>query len=130
MSYNDANSIVRTWLDYANARNAAGLASLYSEEAVLLPTFSPHTLRTDAARRQYFDVLTTRKGLVVSLHEKTVVAQALGSGIEIISGIYRFQVDIDDEPLVFEARFSYVVDTRLPRPILQHHSSQIPRTLS
>lgn len=130
MAHNNAYSVVRAWLDYANSGNVSAIVGLYAEDSVLLPTFSPHTLRTEEGRRNYFTVLASRKGFGVSLHEKTVHIQKAGGGIELITGIYRFQVDIDDEPLVFEARFSYVIDVNQARPILHHHSSQIPRTLN
>lgn len=121
---------MRSWIDAINKLDIEAVTSLYAEDAVLIPTFSPHTLRTNETRRKYLENLMRLKGLSVSLHEKTLIAQVLGGGIEILSGIYRFHVEVDEEPLVFEARFSYVIDARLPRPILQHHSSQIPRTLS
>ncbi len=127
---NSAVDLVRQWMEAVNARQLEAVLGLYAEDAVLLPTFSPHALRTAAARRTYFTMLTTRPGLRVSLHENTVRVQPAGGKLEIASGIYRFHVEIDDELLVFEARFSLIVDATRPRPILHHHSSQLPRTLN
>jgi hypothetical protein len=64
------------------------------------------------------------------LHENTLRIHELGEGKELVSGIYRFEFKIDREPLVFEARFSLVIDRASPSPILHHHSSQLPRTLT
>ncbi|MSU52816.1 MAG: DUF4440 domain-containing protein [Opitutaceae bacterium] len=123
-------ALVHRWMDAVNSGRLETVVGLYAEEAVLLPTFSPHALRTPAARLAYFTMLTTRPGLRVSLHENTVRVQSAGGKVEIASGIYRFHVEIDGEPLVFEARFSLIVDVTQSRPILHHHSSQLPRTLS
>lgn len=112
-----------------NARDLAQVLALYAEDAVLLPTFSPHALRTPADRRRYFEQLTVRPGLAVTLHAKTLRVLAIAPDLEVASGIYRFQVEIDDEPLVFEARFTFVVSPG-SAPVRHHHSSQIPRTLA
>lgn len=128
--YASSNDVVQAWVSAVNAKDVDKILSLYDEASILLPTFSPHTLRTLADRRHYFEVLGSRPGFGVSLHEKTVRVQVLGAGHEVISGIYRFHMDIDEEPLVFEARFSFVVDLSKAAPIINHHSSQIPRTLN
>jgi hypothetical protein len=124
-----ATAVVHAWMTALNARDLHQVLALYADDAVLLPTFSPHALRTPVDRRRYFEQLTARPGLAVTLHEKTLRVQALGPDLEVASGIYRFQVEIDDEPLVFEARFTFVVAPG-PAPIRHHHSSQIPRTLT
>jgi len=126
----DARDLVHAWMSAVNSRQIADVLSLYADDAVLLPTFSPNTIRTEEARRSYFEQLAARPGLSVSLHEKTLRVQPVFGRVEIASGIYRFHVEIDGEPLVFEARFSFLVDTARPKPVLHHHSSQIPRTLS
>ena len=122
--------IVQTWLRGINGRQLESVVSLYTNDAVLLPTFSPHVLRTPAQRRGYFERLAAQPGLFVSLHEKTFACQSLGGGLTVASGIYCFRMEIDGEPLSFEARFSYVLNSMISAPILHHHSSQIPRNLS
>ena len=101
-SFTNSTEIIHAWINSANARDVDAMLALYSPNALLLPTFSPHTLRTTEARRAYFTLLASRQGFLVSVHEKTIKVQNVGSGIEIVSGIYRFHLEIDEEPLVFE----------------------------
>ncbi|MFM8984366.1 MAG: DUF4440 domain-containing protein, partial [Spartobacteria bacterium] len=61
-----AASVVLRWMDYVNAGDVAGVTSLYAEHAVLLPTFSPHTIHTAEQRLEYFKSLASRKGLQVT----------------------------------------------------------------
>lgn len=125
-----AHDVVQSWMSAINARRLDDVLSLYADDAILLPTFSPNAIRTPEARRRYFEQLAARPGLSVSLHEKTLRVQPVVGSIEIASGIYRFHVEIDGEPLVFEARFSFLIDGSQAKPVIHHHSSQIPRTLS
>lgn len=129
-SYKNSTEIAHAWIKAVNSGNVSSILELYSQDAILMPTFSPHNLRTSEARARYFELLSSRKGFSVSLHEKTLAVQNVAPGIETVTGIYRFHLDLDDEPLVFEARFSLTVDLNRSGPILHHHSSQIPRTLS
>ena len=125
----DAASVVTRWMHCVNAGNVAGVTSLYADHAVLLPTFSPHTIHTAEKRLEYFNSLASRKGLQVSLHPKTVRVTSLSDTVKVASGIYCFSFEVDDEPLAFEARFSFAIDISNPHPIEHHHSSQVPRTL-
>ncbi len=120
--------VSQAWLDAVNNRDLEAVLALYHSDAILLPTFSPRIIREDNARRAYFERLASQPGLRVTLHERTFAAQDFG-GQAIASGIYRFDLEIDSEPLSLEARFSFVLDPQAPRPILHHHSSQIPRNL-
>lgn len=130
MVYRTSRQVLQIWLDAVNARRTAEVTGLYAPDCSLLPTFSPHTLKAHPTRQAYFDLLASRPGMAVSLHERTLQTQVVAPGIELTTGIYRFQFAIDEEPLVFEARFSFLMDLSRPDPILHHHSSQIPRTLS
>ncbi len=125
----DPVTIIRNWCQWNNEKRAEDVAGLYAEDAVLQPTFSNHVLMNDELRLQYFTSLGERKGLEVFLHEKTLKIRNLGAFICVASGIYRFSFEIDEEPLTFEARFTWVMDLSKDRPIQHHHSSQVPRTL-
>lgn len=125
----DAAAVVARWVEMVNSGDVGGVAGLYADHSVMLPTFSPHAIHTQEQREDYFRSLASRKGLQVFLHEKTLRVRALSQTIKVASGIYRFCFEVDDEPLAFEARFSYALDVSKPRPIKQHHSSQVPRTL-
>ena len=124
-----SRALCDTWVAALNEGRLGDVLALYAEDAVLLPTFSPHVLRTAEKRQAYFERLAAQPGLQVMMHEKTLRVQSAGA-VEISSGIYCFRMDIDGEPLSFEARFSYVIDPHSPHPILHHNSSQIPRNLS
>ena len=125
----DAATVVTRWMDCVNAGDVAGVTSLYATHAVLLPTFSPHTITTEEQREEYFKSLASRKGLQVSLHAKTLRVTSLSETVKVACGIYRFSFEVDDEPLTFEARFSFAINITKPHPIKHHHSSQVPRTL-
>lgn len=124
-----AVGVVKKWVDAINGGRPAEAARLYAADALLLPTFSTHALDTEAGREEYLQMLASRQGLSVSLHEKTLRIRCVPESIQIASGIYRFSFEIDGEPLTFEARFTWVMDFANERPIQHHHSSQVPRNL-
>jgi len=123
------NQILTEWMQAVNKRDIETLLSLYNKTAVLIPTFSNKLLTTLENIREYFIKLADREELSVSLHEKTLSVQLIKNEIYILSGIYCWRLTIDREPFVFEARFSYTIDASLESPIINHHSSQIPRML-
>lgn len=104
--------------------------TLYSQHAVLIPTFSPHTVGAPEGIRNYFEQLATRDNLKVRLHEKSLRKQSISNQVHALSGIYTFEFEVDQVLLAFPSRFTFVVDLSLENPILHHHSSQVPRNLS
>lgn len=125
----DSPSVLKAWMDAVNAGDVEGLLALYDEHAVLIPTFSNRVLAGPAAIRDYFAKLASREELSLALHEKTLKIQETNSPLQILNGIYCWRFAVDGELLSFEARFNYVLDLSSERPILNHHSSQIPRML-
>ena len=125
----NALDVLKEWMDGINTANIEKLVNLYDKEAVLIPTFSSRLLDTNEKIKDYFEKVGVKDNLSISLHEKTVKIQDLGERIFCVSGIYKWCFSIDDEPLTFEARFSYIFDLKKSSPILNHHSSQIPRSL-
>ena len=121
--------ILKDWMQGINNGDLEGLLALYDEHAVLIPTFSNRLLATPEGIRDYFAKICEREELSIALHEKTFKVQPIHGDIYGLSGIYCWRFAIDGELLSFEARFSYVLDMARPQPILQHHSSQIPRML-
>jgi hypothetical protein len=121
--------IIQKWMHGINDGVLDKVTSLYNTESILIPTFSNTVLKNPAAIRNYFERLASREDLSVSLHEKTLTTQNLGNHITILSGVYRWQFKIEDELMVFQARFTYCLNLSLSAPILHHHSSQIPRML-
>lgn len=129
-SFPTAMSVLEAWIDAVNQRQIETILGMYSADHVLLPTFSPHMIRDDASTRQYFEQLASRKGLLVRIHQRTLTEQVLSEHSSVLCGIYTWSFEIDDEPLSFASRFSFVVDLNEDQPIRHHHSSQIPRTLN
>lgn len=121
--------ILMEWMDAVNHGDINGLLALYDEHAVLIPTFSNKLPNTPDKLRQYFEKLGSREGLSIALHEKTLQVQHIKEDMYALSGIYNWRFDVEGEMLNFEARFSYILDLSKPKPILHHHSSQVPRML-
>lgn len=121
--------ILKKWMDCVNQGDLEQLLSLYDEKAVLIPTFSNRLLSKPEALRAYFIQLCSREELSIALHEKTLISLPMQDDLYSVCGIYCWRFAIDEELLNFEARFSYVMKISSERPILQHHSSQIPRML-
>lgn len=120
---------LKDWMQHVNDGDIGRVLSLYSDTAVLIPTFSNRLLAKPQAIREYFERLFSREELSLALHEKTVIVQPGQGGLASLCGIYCWRFAIDGELLNFEARFSYLLDLALPAPILHHHSSQIPRMI-
>lgn len=121
--------ILHEWMDAVNTGNVTALTALYDPTAVLIPTFSSRLLKTPEMIEDYFIRLGAREELSVALHEKTVISQSFSDQFHALSGIYCWRFAIDGELLNFEARFSYMLDLKRSSPILNHHSSQIPRVM-
>jgi len=121
--------ILKKWMNAINKGDIEGILALYSKNAVLIPTFSNRLLNNPREIREYFVRLRSRSKLSVSLHDKTLIVRSIKNDMYALFGIYCWLLDIDGEPLRFEARFSYILDLALSSPIIHHHSSQIPRML-
>ena len=121
--------ILADWMRGINNADLGLLISLYDDNAVLIPTFSNRLLSTPEARREYFARLGARDDLSIALHEKTLNVQRIGGDVFGMFGIYCWRFAVEGELLSFEARFSYLLDLARAKPIVHHHSSQIPRML-
>ena len=121
--------VVATWMGHINKREVDKQLALYHEDAILIPTFSNRLLNTPDKVRKYFQTLIGRDELSIALHENTLNIQTMPSQLYAVCGIYCWRFAVEGELLSFEARFSLVLDLNQEAPILQHHSSQIPRSL-
>ncbi|MEI8032225.1 MAG: DUF4440 domain-containing protein [Chlorobiaceae bacterium] len=128
--FKNAEEVLFQWVSRVCSGCPDDIAALYQESAVLVPTFSPHTVTTPEGVAGYFGQLASREGLGVRLHNKALRKQALSETLYALSGIYSFEFEVDQVLLSFPSRFSFVVDISLERPIIHHHSSQVPRNLS
>jgi hypothetical protein len=127
---NTPEMILERWIDYVNRLEVENIVSLYDDTSTILPTFSPHSLSTPKNIKEYFRQLSTRKNLSINVHQETLRKYELGKNKYVLMGIYSFHFVVDDANLTFPSRFTFILDTSKTKPILHHHSSQIPRTLS
>ncbi|MDP8305408.1 MAG: ketosteroid isomerase family protein [Candidatus Chlorobium antarcticum] len=128
--FKTAEEILYQWVTRVCSGKPDEIAALYNEHAVLVPTFSPHTVIGPEKITEYFRQLATREGMGVRLHSKALRIQSQSDSIHTLSGIYSFEFEVDQVLLSFPSRFSFVVDISQPQPIIHHHSSQVPRNLS
>ncbi|NTU57757.1 MAG: SnoaL-like domain-containing protein [Chlorobiaceae bacterium] len=130
MHYQNAEDVLSRWISGICNGTIDEVEGLYHENAVLIPTFSPHTVNTTQGIRQYFDQLATRDKLQVRLYDKSLKKQSLGGNAWVLSGMYAFEFEVDQLLLTFPSRFTFAVDLAHEKPIVHHHSSQVPRNLS
>ncbi|NTU97718.1 MAG: DUF4440 domain-containing protein [Chlorobiaceae bacterium] len=130
MYFKNADEVLYQWVTRVCTGNPDEITALYHASAVLIPTFSPHTVTAGEGIRNYFAQLATRDGLGVRLHSKALRKQELSGTLHTLSGIYSFEFEVDQVPLSFPSRFTFVVDISQEKPIIHHHSSQVPRNLS
>ncbi len=122
--------ILDTWMTAVRGHDLDRVVGMYAPGSVLLPTFSPHRIIGEEDLRGYFQALFDREDLHVSLHEESLRILPLEGSAYALLGVYSFSFVVDDTTLTFPSRFTFVFDTALDAPILHHHSSQVPRTLS
>jgi len=126
----EASEFPAYWAGLINKGAVEEVIALYNNKATLMPTFSPHMVRDEKGLTEYFTQLASRSGLEVALHAETVEVVEVGGSVFSLNGIYSFKFEVDGTLLTFPSRFTFVVDLSDDAPILHHHSSQIPRTLS
>ena len=122
--------ILELWIERVNRLEVESVVKLYDKGSTMLPTFSPHCLSQPRQIKEYFQQLSTRQSMKVDVHAETLNRMELGDGKYILTGIYSFHFVVDNADLTFPSRFTLIIDTSREAPILHHHSSQIPRTLS
>ena len=127
---NNPKKIIERWIEYVNDLKIENVANLYNDKSTLMPTFSPHSISRPYEIKEYFRKLSTRPEMRVELHSETLKQIEIDEYRYILMGIYSFHFKVDDAKLSFPSRFTFLVDISKEKPILHHHSSQIPRTLS
>jgi uncharacterized protein (TIGR02246 family) len=112
------------WLDAVSNHQAARVAGLYAEDAVLLATFASDVLNNPQARMAYFERFTSLKDLTPELVE---CHTRVHGDTAINSGIYYFRHRNDGPLQTVKARFSFTYRaTDNGWQIVDHHSSVIP----
>lgn len=129
MQFTAPQPILDAWLRAVNRGDPREVAALYSEHAILLPTFSHKFLRDLRSRAEYFQWLAEQRGLQVALREDTLVVQGVSAArhCHCLSGVYDWNFEVGGEARNFAARFTFIVDVSLPQPIVHHHSSSLPQ---
>jgi hypothetical protein len=131
MSISDTpEKILERWVEHVNKLEVESVVDLYDDKSMFLPTFSPHSISQSQQIKEYFMQLSTRKDMRVELHHGTICKTEIGEHKYILTGIYSFHFTVDDKNLTFPSRFTFVLDVSSKNPIIHHHSSEIPRTLS
>ena len=127
---NTPENVLERWMENVNKLEVESIAGLYDDESILLPTFSPHRISKPIQVKEYFSQLSTRKNMRVELHSGTLRKSELGESRYIMTGIYSFHFVEDGANLTFPSRFTFILDVTREKPIIHHHSSQIPRALT
>jgi len=122
--------ILERWIRYVNTLEVEKSVNLYNDNSTLLPTFSPNSISEPEQIKLYFQKLSTRKNLRVELHKEALRKTDLGENKYVLTGIYSFHFLVDDASQAFPSRFTFILDVSNEKPIIHHHSSQIPRTPS
>ena len=125
--FDGPDNVLNLWVDKTNSYELENMLEYYDKNAVLLPTFSNKICHGLNDIKSYFKKVFAHKKLLVTIHDKTLITQDLSNDVFSLSGIYLWQFEVNDEKLNFEARFTFLIDINRLRPILHHHSSQIPR---
>jgi hypothetical protein len=116
--FKTAEEVLFQWVSRVCSGNADDIADLYHESAVLIPTFSPHTVMTPEGVRDYFVQLASREGLGVRLHNKALRKQSVSESLHTLSGICSFEFEVD----FFVALYKHIQLHLVVRMIDLHYS--------
>jgi len=121
-----AYPLLLEWMGAVGSHDPDKVLSLYSRDAVLVPTYGTSVLVGHAQLRSYFDKFLALPGLRGKI-DCFVVQEAQGKLV--VSGIYTFstQDHAAADPAFTRARFTYVFAKVGGRwKIMTHHSSEMP----
>lgn len=120
----EVEEVFNTWLKAVGTGSPDAVMTLYTDDAVLLPTLSPVICDNPAKRLDYFKVFTANqnlKGKIDELHTRVM------GDVAVNSGHYTFTFTKDGKEVSAPARFTYVYKkTPLGWMIVEHHSSLQP----
>lgn len=125
--YERPEEVLKDWLSCVNSGDLEGVLSLYSNDAVLLPTFSSETRNNLESIRGYFvKVSSENEGVIVELIPGTLIVQEISEKVFSLSGLYSWKIITAGVERKVMARFTYTVDISSSSPIKHHHSSLVP----
>lgn len=114
------------WADSMNKADYEKVIALYHESATLLPTYSSLLINHASGLINYFERLKKTPGLKVYLDKDTMTCNQIGVQSYVVCGFYTFAFEEESKAKQHTARYTFVVDLSLPRPIVHHHSSMLP----
>lgn len=125
-SEQEISSLFDEWNKALQSGDPDQVASLYSSEAVLLPTISSQCCKCRADIRDYFELFLRRKPKG-TIDESNI---RIFGDIAINSGIYTFELHPAGEAsFKVQARYTFVYQWSGERwLIIEHHSSVMPET--
>ena len=119
------HNALKTWIDLVSIQDIDGVVDLYSEDSLLLGTFSDEIRIGKEKIREYFQFFLAKKPKASIVESKTHIAS---DNSLTVSGFYDFEVDgSNDDRELKHARFTFVFQQKNDVfKILSHHSSIIP----
>ena len=127
--YSKPEDVLNAWLTGVNNYNLPAILSLYHDTAVLIPTFSNRLLIGLEQIQPYFEALAENRSPTIMVDDDSRKIDHIDQAIYNLYGTYTWQFNANNSPEQAQARFTYTVNLALPRPILHHHSSQVPENL-
>ena len=120
-----AEDLFKKWNDALQTGRAKNVASLYFEDAILLPTVSNLPRVTPSEIEDYFNHFLEKKPY------GTVKQRNIKQGCNKLTdaGVYDFEVISNGKKEVVPARYTFIYEYRNNQwKILHHHSSMMPET--
>jgi uncharacterized protein (TIGR02246 family) len=122
----NAKAQYQKWAAAIKSHDAERIVDLYDDEAVLLSTFDGKPIIKRQERLKYFESLTKKKDLDVTLNEAFYEENG---DIAIANGLYTFSYTENGKKVDVPARFSFVFENEPDEEgweIESHHSSLVP----
>ncbi len=120
----EISSLFDAWNKALQCGDPDQVVSLYSPEAVLLPTIANQPRKSRAEIRNYFELFMQRRP-TGTINESNI---RVYGDIAINSGVYTFELSPpQEEPFSLRARYTFVYRWIQDRwLIIEHHSSLMP----
>ena len=121
-----AKELYFSWINHVeNATTAEEIVSLYLDNSILIPTFSPDLCVNKQQKIDYFQNLLTKKNIKITT-EKLICQDS--SACLVCSGLYTFHYTDQNRRFSRSARFTFIFKKNQDTAwqILHHHSSELP----
>jgi len=120
-----ANKNFVLWNEALQTRDAKKVAALYTLDATFLPTVSGEFKKGQLGAEEYFQHFLQKNPVGKIIADEV---QALGADYYLHSGMYNFEVGLEEKREAVKARFSFIwqCDNQGSWKILHHHSSVKP----